>query len=216
MKEEPKIIIWDDIVMMILALISGYILVVSYTTTISPEESYWLDRIDITIALIFLAEFFIKLFLAESKKRFFASNWWYLLASIPVTVPATQALRLLRLLRLSRLFRLHVGIQEFEGYLKRFARQTHFLYMLTVWGIIVFSGTMAFFSLESGINPHVQTLFDSFWWAMATVTTIGYGDVYPITTGGRIVAMFLMVAGIGTSGIFTALIASFLIKEEIK
>jgi voltage-gated potassium channel len=168
----------------------------------------------VTIAFIFLAEFAIKFFLADSKGKFFKSNWWYLLASIPITTPATQALRLLRLLRLVRLLRLNVGAKEIAEYLKRFIKQTHLVYVFIIWGAIIFTATVAFFVLEHATNPNVHTLFDSFWWAMATVTTIGYGDIYPITTGGRIVAMFLMITGIGTSGIFTALVASFLIKQK--
>ncbi len=212
--KKTQIVIWDDIVMMILALVSGYLLVLEYTTSLTPVQLQWLNIMDVTIASIFLLEFAVKFFLAKSKSAFFKANWWYLLASIPVTTSATQALRLLRLLRLFRLLRLSSGVKEVVAYLKRFVKQTHLFSVFAIWAFLMFAGTLAFYAFEHAVNPHVNSLFDSFWWAMATVTTIGYGDIYPTTTAGRIVAMFLMITGIGTSGIFTALIASFLIKEK--
>jgi len=215
MKEKVgKVVIWDDIVMMLLALVSGYMLVLEYTTKLAPDQLQLFNTIDLVIACIFLGEFCIKFFLAKKKGQFFKSHWWELLASIPVTSSLTQGLRLLRLLRLFRLIRLAEGSRELGRYAEDFFAHTYFFYLLTVWVVIVFSSALSFYSFEYGNNPLVRSFFDSIWWAMATVTTIGYGDIYPITTGGRIVGMFLMVTGIGTTGIFTALIASFLITES--
>ena len=64
------------------------------------------------------------------------------------------------------------------------------------------------------VNQNVHGFFDSFWWAMSTVTTVGYGDIYPVTTEGRIVAIFLMLAGIGTLGVYTAAIANYVIRQN--
>lgn len=207
-------VIWDDIIMMLLALVSGYLLVLDLTTDLSAAQVLWFGRIDVTIALVFLSEFVIKFFLAESKADFFRSNWWYLLASIPVSNSATQALRLLRLLRLIRLLRLVVGMREIITYLTRFVKQTYILYVLTVWAIIVACGSLVFYALEHPVNTNVKNLFDSLWFAMATITTVGYGDIYPLTVGGRIVGIVLMLCGIGTTGVFTALIASFLVQQR--
>jgi len=60
---------------------------------------------------------------------------------------------------------------------------------------------------------NVHGFFDSFWWAMSTVTTVGY-DIYPVTTEGRIVAIFLMLTGIGTLGVYTAAIANYVIRQN--
>ncbi len=213
-QHESEIVIWDDIAMGALAILSTFLLMLEYSVPLTYGELLVIGYVDSTIALIFLAEFIIKYSFAPSKKEYLKSNWWYLLASIPLTTPLTQALRLLRLVRLIRLLRLGTGMKEISIYLRRFFTQTYLVYVITIWMIIVFSGAMVFFAIEHAVNPHVQSLFDAFWWAMATVTTVGYGDIYPVTTAGRIVGIMLMIAGIGTSGVFTALIASFLIREK--
>ncbi len=206
----------DDILMVSLALVSAGLLAFEYSVPLSPSEIALIDRIDIAIALVFLSEFLIRFFTAPHKGNFFKMYWWELLACIPITSQTTQALRVLRLLRLIRLLRLSKGFREIFEYLEKFFKQTHVLYIIITWLLILLAGMAAFYAFEHSLNPQHPTLFDSLWWAMATITTVGYGDLYPVTFAGRIVGMFLMLAGIGTTGIFTALIASFFIRDRSK
>ena len=214
-RDEQKLVwILDDIAMIALALCSAFILVIESSTELPPSYIVALDGIDVAIAIVFLAEFCIKFALAPRKSSFLRTHWWELLAAIPITTPATQALRLLRLFRLIRLFRLNEGFREILDYLRHFFQQTYILTVLVIWLLIVCAGTTAFFAFEHLHNPHTPSLFDSLWWAISTITTVGYGDIYPVTVGGRIVGMLLMLCGIGTTGVFTALIASFLVRER--
>jgi voltage-gated potassium channel len=196
---------------MVLALVSVGLLLYEIATHPSQPTLVFLHRLDTGIALVFLAEFFIKLSIARSSAEYFKKNWWLLLAAIPFSTPGTQALRLLRLLRLLRFSH---GAMEMVAYLQRFVKKTHLLYLFIVWLIVLFGGALAFYVAEQGANPNVQTLFDGLWWAMATVTTIGYGDIYPVTVYGRLIAMVMMIAGVGTTGLFTAFVASFLVERK--
>ncbi|MES2216728.1 MAG: ion transporter [Patescibacteria group bacterium] len=214
---EKEIVIWDDALMILLALASGVLLALQLSTDPTPTQTYWYNTTDFIIALIFLAEFIVKLVLSKSKSSYFRSNWWYLLASIPVTNSLTQGLRLLRVLRfvrLIRLVRIHAGVPDILRYFESFAKQTHLVYVTVLWLIVVFCSTIGFYSVEHQINVQVSTLFDSLWWVISTITTVGYGDITPQTTGGRIIGMLVMICGIGTTGIFTAMVASFLIKRS--
>jgi voltage-gated potassium channel len=67
-----------------------------------------------------------------------------------------------------------------------------------------------FFHLEHGVNPQVNTLFDAIWWSFATVTTVGYGDIHPMTMGGRIVAICLMVIGAMSFVSFASLLVAII------
>jgi voltage-gated potassium channel len=215
-QEDSAVYILDDVLMIILALVSVFLLVLETTTNLTTEQVYLINNTDLAIASIFLVEFFVKLFLAESKKQFLKNNWWYLLASIPSTIPALRALRILRLLRLIRLTRLVTGTRAILDYVERFFKQTYIIYVIVIFALFVGAGAVSFDFFEYGTNPLVHGFLDSLWWAMGTVTTSGSGSVYPITLGGRITSMVLMLCGIGIAGTFTALVASFFVREHRK
>lgn len=77
-------------------------------------------------------------------------------------------------------------------------------------------GAIAVYHLERFANPKMTTFLDALWWSMATVTTVGYGDVCPVTPWGRIVGMVLMIAGTAVFGCFTALFATVLMEPELE
>lgn len=92
--------------------------------------------------------------------------------------------------------------------------RSYLAYVLGVVALVVVTGALGFYAAERGLNPNVDSVGDAFWWSIVTVTTIGYGDIYPVTTLGRVVGAFLMFAGIGALGLFTAAIAAYLIKFD--
>lgn len=75
-------------------------------------------------------------------------------------------------------------------------------------------GALGFFFFEKPTQPDL-TIWDSLWWAMVTATTVGYGDLFPKTMGGRLIALFLMIGGIGTLGLFTASIAAYFVRGNV-
>lgn len=92
--------------------------------------------------------------------------------------------------------------------------RTYLLYILALVAAILMAGATGFYYFEHHHNENVHSLWDGVWWAITTVTTVGYGDVSPQTTGGRFVAVFLMFVGIGTVGISTGAIAAYFVKSD--
>jgi len=85
-------------------------------------------------------------------------------------------------------------------------------FAMTGTGILIVA-TILFFYFESGVNPEVATYFDSLWWAMATITTVGYGDIVPVTGEGKAIGIALMATGVITFISFTALLVSILFNH---
>jgi voltage-gated potassium channel Kch len=91
---------------------------------------------------------------------------------------------------------------------------TYLAYVAALVGSVAVVGTLGFHYFEAGVNQNVDSLFDAFWWSMVTITTIGYGDIYPVTIGGRLFALFLMFTGIGLLSVSTAGIAAYLVRFD--
>jgi voltage-gated potassium channel len=163
--------------------------------------------------LAFCAEYIGKLALAPSRKEYVRRAWFDLLIIVlspPFLVPdALQGVRAVRILRLLRLVRAGavamIGLREAGEALRQ--RRFHYVVVTTV--VVITVGAIGIFAVEHGRNNSIQSLGDAFWWAIVTATTVGYGDVSPVTLEGRVIAVALMFIGIGFIGVFTATLTSF-------
>lgn len=169
------------------------------------------------IWLAFVAEFGVK-WAADRTLGYLHRAWFDLLLILltpPFGVPnAMQGIRSLRLLRVLRLLRAFgVAAMGFKLAQRHFG-QKKFHYVLLVACATVVLGAVAMFALEAGANQNVRHFGDALWWAITTVTTVGYGDIFPVTPEGRLVAVVLMLTGIGVIGVFTATVASLLFQEQ--
>ena len=96
-------------------------------------------------------------------------------------------------------------------------RESRFLYLMTFAAGAIIAGAIGEYIVESPVkDAKITSIGDAFWWAMATVTTVGYGDVYPVTTGGRIIASIVMIVGIAILGIFISTLDATLIESRLK
>lgn len=210
----------DEVVIVLLSLVSVGLLVLEVAGDTSPAQGRLLERIDFGIALVFLAEFVVSFLRAPDRRAFLRKRWWEILACIPLSSEFARAargvmlLRLLRVIRLLRVARLAARVHLLVRASRIMLIDSSLLYITTATGVIVFSSALGFHYFEMDLNPNVHGFWDSFWWAMTTVATVGYGDIYPITTGGRIVAILLMLTGIGTLGLYTAAIAAYVLKQK--
>jgi voltage-gated potassium channel len=89
-------------------------------------------------------------------------------------------------------------------------------YTVVIAASLIMICALLFYWVESSVNSDIQSFFDSIWWAVITVTTVGYGDTVPVTAVGRVIAMTLMLAGIGIIGSLAASLASLIIGSRSK
>jgi voltage-gated potassium channel len=151
---------------------------------------------------IFAGDYLVRLILAEHRLRFVSRH---LLDLASVVLPVLRPLRLLRLVALVRVLN-RKATTSLHG---RVA-----VYISSSAVLVIFVAALAELDAERGKSgASVQTFGDALWWALTTVTTVGYGDRFPITRDGRLVAVGLMLAGIALIGVVTAAIASWLIAS---
>jgi voltage-gated potassium channel len=91
-------------------------------------------------------------------------------------------------------------------------RRFHYVALTTM--VVIGLGAMGIFAVEHGHNNAIKSVGDAFWWAIVTTTTVGYGDVSPVTTEGRLIAVALMFVGIGFIGVLTATITSYFLDSD--
>ncbi|WP_193311466.1 potassium channel family protein [Georgenia satyanarayanai] len=150
-------------------------------------------------------DFVVRLWLATDRWQFLRRN--------PLDL-ATLLLPLLRPLRLLRLVTLLTALNRYAG---SSLRGKVGVYLVGSVSLLCFVAALAVLDAERGGEGPIQTFGDALWWSATTVTTVGYGDMFPITATGRLVAVALMVGGIATVGVVTASLASWLIdaiREE--
>ncbi len=140
-------------------------------------------------------------------------GWIDLISSIPALeyVRPGRALRLIRLLRILRAFR---STKVLLNHVFRRKAQGAFTTALIVAILMLLFSSIAILQVENAENSNINTAEDALWWAFVTITTVGYGDKFPVTTEGRIIAGFLMTTGVGLFGIFTGYVASLFVEDK--
>jgi len=155
------------------------------------------------LTFVFAAEYGFRLWAAPSRIQYFKSALLDLVSLIP-PVRGARLLRLLRLLRVASDLNSALATAHIRT-------QTRIILRIAVlWVVVVVISALGMYLAESGSNPNVTSLWDSLWWAVVTITTVGYGDVSPATSEGRIAAGVLMVLGIAFFSFLTASITAAL------
>jgi voltage-gated potassium channel len=129
-------------------------------------------------------------------------------------VPPVRALRVLRLLRLLRLVRAFAGFYRVAMHVQGLARHRGFAWLLVAWLSVMAICSAVVYLAENGVNNLIASPFDALWWGVVTLTTVGYGDTYPVTPEGRLAAMVLMLLGIGLFAAITATITSYFVSQH--
>lgn len=180
-----------------------------------------LTRYDNLICVVFLADFLANLIRSPVKRDYFIGRrgWLDLLGSIPSLgfFRFTALLRLARLSRLARISRLLRGKnreQLVEDVLQNRGQYAVFITLLAGLIVITVASILVLQFEGKAPNANITTGGDALWWAFVTITTVGYGDTYPVTPAGRAVGVFVMFAGVGIIGALASILASILVPQS--
>jgi len=213
-EQKSKKITAYDLVIGILAIFSLVILILPLIVQLPPSTVDLLDNVENALCVIFLADFLRSLRRAPNKWAYFlkGGGWLDLLGSIPFGKFAL--FRFARLFRIARVMRTLKG-NDFRKLLTDQLAQSTLLFTFVIAFVLIF--TIAFFVLKvEQVNPHanITNYPNAVWWAFVTITTVGYGDYYPVTTAGRLLAIILMFAGLGIIGVLSSYLASTFISLQ--
>lgn len=161
----------------------------------------WLDRAMIVVWVLFGVDFVVRLCLASPRLRWFLRH---LPEAVILVLPVLRPLRLLSLTVVIGVVQRAVGHN---------IRGRVIVFTACGTALMVYSAALAMLDAERDRNENINNFGDALWWSFATVTTVGYGDTYPVTVVGRLIAVTLMIAGVSLLAVVTATLASWIVER---
>ncbi len=189
------------------------------------SDQMLIDIVNVVVLVVFSVDYLLGLAAAERRLTYVRTEWLELLlvfSQALVLFPTLAAFGILRAMRATRIIRVAVvitrvvaigGIASREG--RRALRERAFSFALGLAGLTCLTSAVAFTMVEDvGVDGRIPSFYDGLWWSLSTVTTVGYGDIAPVTAAGRIVGAITMLVGISVFAIITARIAEFFLASE--
>lgn len=203
-----------EVIVLSLTLFVVFSILAQIFIPMNPEIYKLLNIFETISCFIFIAEWIIRFKRAKRKIHFTIWNLFDLLASIPIYyLPGLGALKIFRFIRLIKLFGSFTRLGTYYNKQKGPVLKSMFFIILI---FVMFVGPILILLFEQNSDGSIKTAEDALWWTYVTVTTIGYGDLYPVTTAGRILTVFVTLGGISLFGIFSTLIINYSINEKSK
>lgn len=198
-----------NVLLFIFVLIDTILLFISTFSTLPADINEHIFHFDIFVCVILWIEFIYNLYYSENRLYYLKKNWYYIIAMIPLDFFFLRAFGFARILRLLRLTRTILLITKGRNSYKEFAKTTNLDKLLIAIVIFTIVSTVALYTIE----PNFGSLFETFWYVIVTLTSVGYGDVVPVTQNGKILAFVIIIVGIIFFSVFTAAVASIYIRK---
>jgi voltage-gated potassium channel len=192
------------------------LMVVGLPLGIKHNTVYNIGNYDLIIAILILFDFLVFRIRTDKTKdngQFIKKNWTYIIAIIPITFICFNILHLfdyayiIGLLVILRFYALYKVLRMTGKELRKYPSKTKLDYATVVLLLVLVIGSFLFFLVEHGANPEVPNYKAAMWYAVVSMTTVGYGDIVPITGIGRIIGMLMIFTGLGYVSLVTATLA---------
>ncbi len=190
---------------------------------LTPNARRWLHIAEIGIVIVFTAEYILRIIVASDRWKFVKSFYGVidLLAILPfylalgIDLKLLRTLRFFKLLRALKMFRYIRAASRLKQAVLLAKEEIVLFFIMTL--LMLFFSAAGIYHFEHEAQPDkFSSVFHSLWWAVATLTTVGYGDMFPITTGGRIFTFFILIIGLSVLAVPTGLLASAMGEVRLK
>ena len=213
-----------EVIIGFLAVLSIFLVVLGNIMLSRGRFPIGVYTVDLFICGVFVWDFIKRARQSRSRSKFLKTSWYEPLAMIPAVVfdlmaglPVLSAgLRVLRLVRFVRIVLVAARLRRTFAVADRFAQRSNLLYLGVITAGIVLAAAFSVLAIEFRYEPSpIKGVADALWWSLATVTTVGYGDIVPATPLGRVIGMFLMVAGIGVMATLISQVSAALVESRM-
>jgi len=206
-----------DLFIQALIVISLITFSVETLPDLSVGARHFLGWIEVIVVVVFTIEYILRLYVADHKLKFIFSFYGMidLLAILPfyaargVDLRSIRVFRLMRLIRIFKLLRFGRAAQRLKNAFQSIKTELSLFFLMSVF--VLYVSSVGIYYFENGAQPEkFASVFHALWWSVATLTTVGYGDIYPITLGGKLFTFVVLMVGIGMVAVPTGLISSAL------
>jgi voltage-gated potassium channel len=181
---------------------------------LAPDSRQILDYADNVLCGLFFVDFLISLWQAEDRLAYFIRWGWLDLLSCVPSVDALRTARLARILRIFRVLRAVRAAKILAEFILRHRAKNALMAVSFIALLLVVFSSIGMLHFETVPEANIKTPSDAVWWATETITTVGYGDRFPVTPEGRILAAVLMICGVGLIGVFTGFVAYWFMRPS--
>ena len=214
--QDSKIGYLFDIVIQFFIILSIIAFSIETLPDLTPQFISYLNIIELIIIYVFTVEYLLRFYVADKKVKYIFSFYGLvdLIAILPFYIFTNidlRSIRIVRLLRLIKLFRFNKSMITLKAALSKIKNELILFSFITF--ILLYISSIGIYFFENSAQPeNFKSIFHCLWWAVCTLTTVGYGDIYPITNGGKIFTGIVTLIGVGIIAIPTGLIASSFIS----
>lgn len=183
---------------------------------VDPAVATIIEYADTAVCVLFFLDFLVTLIRTRNRKRYLITwGWLDLISSVPM-LPALRVGRIVRIVRVVRVLRGIRSLRVLASFVLERRAQSAIMAAAFMSILLLLFGSIAILQFEHGPGANINGPQDALWWSVVTLTTVGYGDRYPVTTEGRFVAAFLMVAGMGLFGALSGFVAAWFLSPGEK
>ncbi len=214
---------WTDLPLLVIAVGSLPLLLLEIVADrLSDADQNFLIAVNVLVFIAFAIDYIVELTVTDNRAKYVRTQWASLLIVISQFLALLPALGFLGILRGTRALRVIgtlsrvVGIgatSKEQG--RKFFKEKAASVAFGMSAFTLITSAVAFTIAEDvGDGRRINSFFDALWWSASTITTVGYGDIYPVTVAGKVIAFFTMLVGVSSLAVVTARIAQFLVGSE--